>query len=33
MSKDEEEIISIKVAGVDYQLHCPKDEQLSLIHI
>ena len=22
MSKDEEEIISIKVAGVDYQLHC-----------
>ena len=32
MSKDEEEIISIKVAGVDYQLHCPKDEQRGLIN-
>ena len=32
MSKDEEEIILIKVAGVDYQLHCPKDEQRGLIN-
>ena len=32
MSKDDEEIISIKVAGVAYQLHCPKEEQRGLIN-
>ena len=32
MSKDSEEIISIKVAGVEYQLHCPKDEQRGLLN-
>mgnify|MGYP003314609470 CR=1 FL=1 len=28
----DQEIITIKVAGVDYQLHCPKDEQRGLIN-
>ena len=32
MSKDSDEIISIKVAGVEYQLHCPKDEQRGLLN-
>ena len=32
MSKSSEEIISIKVAGVEYQLHCPKDEQRGLLN-
>ena len=32
MSKDSNEIISIKVAGVEYQLHCPKDEQRGLLN-
>ena len=32
MSKDSDEIISIKVAGVEYQLHCPKDEQRRLLN-
>ena len=31
-SKDSDEIISIKVAGVEYQLHCPKDEQRGLLN-
>ena len=32
MSKDSDEIISIKVAGVEYQLLCPKDEQRGLLN-
>ena len=32
MSKDSDEIISIKVAGVEYQLHCPKDEQRGILN-
>ena len=32
MSKDSDEIISIKVAGVEYQLHCPKDEQRGIFN-
>ena len=32
MSKDSDEIISIKVAGVEYHLHCPKDEQRGLLN-
>ena len=32
MSKDSDEIISIKVAGVEYQLHCPKEEQRGLLN-
>ena len=32
MSKDSDEIISIKVAGVEYQLHCPKDQQRGLLN-
>ena len=30
MSKDNDEIISVKVAGTEYQLYCPKDEQRGL---
>ena len=32
MSKDSDEIISSKGAGVEYQLHCPKDEQRGLLN-
>ena len=32
MSKDNDEIISVKVAGTEYQLYCPKDEQRGLLN-
>ena len=32
MSKDNDEIISVKVAGAEYQLYCPKDEQRGLLN-
>ena len=32
MSKDNDEIISVKVAGTEYQLHCPKEEQRGLLN-
>ena len=33
MSDEEsKDIISLKIAGIDYQLYCP-EEELSLIHI
>ena len=32
MSKDNDEIISVKVAGTEYQLYCPKEEQRGLLN-
>lgn len=32
MSKENDEIISVKVAGTEYQLYCPKDEQRGLLN-
>ena len=32
MSKDNDEIISVKVAGTEYQLYCQKDEQRGLLN-
>ena len=32
MSKDNDEISSVKVAGTEYQLYCPKDEQRGLLN-
>ena len=32
MSKENDEIISVKVAGTEYQLYCPKEEQRGLLN-
>ena len=31
MSEDSQDIVTIKIAGIEYQLYCPQEEQSSLI--
>ena len=31
MSEDDQEIVTLKIAGIEYQLYCPPEEQSTLI--
>ena len=31
MSEDDQDIVTLKIAGIEYQLYCPPEEQSSLI--
>ena len=31
MSEDDQDIVSLKIAGIEYQLYCPPEEQSTLI--
>ena len=31
MSQDEQDIVTLKIAGIEYQLYCPPEEQSTLI--
>ena len=31
MSEDDQDIVTLKIAGIEYQLYCPPEEQSTLI--